>query len=601
MNVSRIEERGSSPLKPYLEMIQGISSREDLDNVLVFLMLWKIHPFIGLGVERGIRNATIHVLNLKNPTLFFPEDEYDGWPLPTEEWWNTAGFEHGDYVETQNRSNLQSRANAERYYKRINELAGYSSEQAEIAAVRSIWIETEFASWVYEDKKRASASYDPAGPIPIDLNTLEERYPNLPWRSFFESFSQACAQRNLSCGNTALDGRANLVMHAPYFYSQLSDALTTHPPSRWIPFLRTATIHSLMPYLSSDFYSASLALVTEVQGIQELPPRQKICVGAASGALPALSERLYIDRYFPPAAQATGEEMLRFIKKEFVQRMAAVGWMDNATDHRALLKAQAMEMNLGGPKDRFTLDSPVDAGDYFGNAQRSARLHMLKGMYVLDRKVERSHWSLPATAANAMYRVDQNAVFIPAAIMQPPFFSRTYDMARNFGGVGAVIGHEMTHGFDSRGRRFNAAGEFDDWWDPQSEARFLRRADCLQRLYGNFRIAGVLLAGRRVLGENIADAGGAAIALRAYRAWHRAAHGGAPPPPAGERLFFAAFGQLWCDKERRQQARLQALNEEHAPGVFRCNGVVSQNADFAAAFGCPAGSPMNPIDKCVVW
>ena len=184
--------------------------------------------------------------------------------------------------------------------------------------------------------------------------------------------------------------------------------------------------------------------------------------------------------------------------------------------------------------------------------------------------------------------------------MQPPFFSPDYDMARNFGGVGAVIGHEMTHGFDSRGRRFDALGEYDAWWDPVSEARFQKRTDCLERLYGHLTIAGVSLAGHRVLGENIADAGGAAIALRAYRAWHKSARG-TPPPPAGERLFFAAFGQLWCDKQRRQQARLQAQNEEHSPGVFRCNGVVSQNRDFAAAYACPPGSPMNPDNKCVVW
>ena len=417
MNLNLIEERGSTPLRPYLDKIESIQTKQDLDDALIFLMMWKIHPFIGLGVERGVRNATMHVLNIKDPTLFLPVQQYEGWPIPTDEWW-TAGLEHNDFSDMQNGSALHSRVKAVHYYKRINQLAGYSSEAAEVAAVRSIWTESEFAVWVTKDKARAHAEYDPAGPVPIDLDTLESRYGSIPWRGFLQAFSSACLERNLSCANTALDGRTNIVMHAPLFYTQLSDALASRPPQRWIPFLRTATIHMLMPYLSSDFYSASLELVSEVQGVQSLPPRHKVCVGAASSALPMLSEKLYMQRYFPSDAQAKGEEMLRFMKAEFVERMAEVPWMDQATDRLALRKAEAMEMNLGGPATRFALDSPVDPGNYFSNAQWADRLHILYGMHMLDRPVERSHWSMPATAANAMYSVDQNAVFIPAAIMQ---------------------------------------------------------------------------------------------------------------------------------------------------------------------------------------
>jgi predicted metalloendopeptidase len=600
MNLTRIEERGITPLLPYLRKIDAIKTKVDLDTVLVFLMLWRIHPLISFAVDSGVRNSSVNILTLQAPSLLYPQQQYTGWPVPTDAWWETPGFELRDIPGMANDHRLTARLRAAQYYKRLNELAGYPPRHAEAAAVQALWVETELATWVRQDRPDP----DPAGPEPVDLAALEAAYGGLPWRGFLQAAARKCARRGLRCAGALLDGAPRAAVQAPAFYARASAALAAWPPERWIPFLRTSAIRALAPYLGAAFGAAGLAPAAEVQGVRALPPRRAACVRAATAALPGLSDRLYVRRYLPPAAEAAGAEVLRYVREAFVARVAAAPWMDGATARLALAKARAMGVHLGGPAGSGAPaleGGPADPRDFFGNAQRADRAAVLRRLRLLEEPADRSRWPLVATSANAAYSERRNAVFLPAALLRPPLFGPALDMARNFGGVGAVVGHEMTHGFDSAGRRYDAEGEYAAWWDAASEARFLDGAACLRRLYGGFRIAGVGVAARRVLREAIADAGGAAVALGAYRAWHRAAHLGAPPPAAGERLFFAAFGQLWCDRGRRAHVRLEARGGDHAPGVFRCNGVASQSADFAAAFACRPGSPMNPPDKCAVW
>jgi len=218
----------------------------------------------------------------------------------------------------------------------------------------------------------------------------------------------------------------------------------------------------------------------------------------------------------------------------------------------------------------------------------------------VDKKVDRKEWSMRASTVNAYYDNGVTSLFVPAAVLQPPFFSDTYKAVRNFGGIGCVMGHEFTHGFDNTGRKFDAHSRMREWWQKPVVSRFREHSHCIEKLYDNFEIAGENVDGNGTLGENIADMGGLKISLRAWEHLHTQTHG-APPSLQEQRLFFVSFAQNWCDKNRQKAEEQTVLTDEHSPNIFRVNGPVSQNPDFAQAFGCPVGSPMNPNHRCVLW
>jgi putative endopeptidase len=278
-------------------------------------------------------------------------------------------------------------------------------------------------------------------------------------------------------------------------------------------------------------------------------------------------------------------------------------WMTDATKQRALEKRAAIANKIGYP-DRWRDYSKlrIARGDAFGNAERAARFEEARRLAKIGRKVDPSEWRMTPPTVNATYNPYENNVNFPAGILQPPFFDRTMDDAVNFGAVGAAIGHELTHGFDDEGRKFDAKGNLSDWWTEADAREFEKRASCLADEYSGFTVAeGVHLNGKLTLGENTADNGGVRIA---YMALEDTLKGKAPQPRDGftpQQRFFLAWGQIWCETSTEQSAKVRAQTDPHSPGRYRVNGVLVNMPEFRQAFGCAAGTPMARENVCHVW
>jgi predicted metalloendopeptidase len=312
--------------------------------------------------------------------------------------------------------------------------------------------------------------------------------------------------------------------------------------------------------------------------------------------------QMYIKAVFPEKARKDALTMMSQLRDAFISNLENVQWMDNETKAKAVEKAQNIEFNIGAPDHQpaYLDDYPVTPLSYFNNSMLAYHAKKLFKLSKLGKPVDRHEWSMRASTVNAYYDNGVTALFVPAAVLQPPFFSDTYPAARNFGGIGAVMGHEFTHGFDNTGRKFDAHSQLQEWWNKPVIHKYQDHTHCIEDLYSKFEIADVKVDGNGTLGENIADMGGLKISLKAWENLHKK-NTGKEATHQEQRLFFVSFAQNWCDKNRYQSEQQSVLTDEHSPNLFRVNGVVSQNEEFSQAFGCPKGAPMNPVKKCVLW
>lgn len=581
MNLDYIQSLGSTPIQPLLDQIAAMETKEDLMALIQHFVLYDIPSVLALDVAVGVRSQDRHVLFISGAGIVLPDESY------YEIEYN--GTKLGD-DRAQDREYLRS------YYVKINQLAGSTKDEAEVLANKTLEVETRIAQWRADEP----AIDDPKGPPLSNLSFLEEQSPNVPWRAIFSQMSKECAEQGFDCANSVLRDDNNMIYGDVHFFSKLSDMLSTEPVQIWAPFLRTHAIYNLGPLLNKEFLLASLELDRLMSDISELPSRERKCVRATTHGLSALSDLRFLEVYFGPKAKADGWAILKRLKKTFIKNLHSVKWMDEDTKQRALTKANLMELNLGAPKNYTYVPYPVSRLSYFNNSALAYHTKLLRMMIELDRPLNSETWNMRASTVNAYYDNGLNALFIPAGIMQPPFFSDQYPMSQNFGAIGAIMGHEMTHGFDNTGSQFNEKRQLEEWWSKKAQKEFKKRTKCIEDLYDHFKIADTQVEGDTTLGENIADFGGVKIAYQAFLEWYNETAGG-EPPDGEKRLFWVSYGQNWCDKERYKAQKLNLGFDSHSPNPFRTNGVVSQNEAFGEIFECKPGAPMAPMHKCVLW
>jgi putative endopeptidase len=460
-----------------------------------------------------------------------------------------------------------------------------AKEAATVLAVETALAKPSFTNVQLRDVNKTTNHYT--------VDSLKSLGPNIDWSGFF---AEAGATQT-----------ADLNVDEPSFFTALDGLLTSVPLADWKTYLRWRIIDTASPRLPKRFVDERFAFRKLLTGAQEQQPRWKRCVEATSEAMDQAVGQLYVEKAFSPAAKARAVTMVHNIKAALRRDLQTLPWMSPATRAFALRKLDAMREKIGYPdkwRDYTALEPRDDS--YLANYYRAQRFAWDYDMAKIGKPTDRDEWGFPPQTINAQYNPTTNDITFPAAILQPPFFSAANDDALNYGAIGAIIGHEMTHGFDDQGRLYDEFGNQKNWWTPGDVARFNARTKCIVQTYDRLTVPGnpdLKQVGDLVLGEAIADLGGTTISFKAFE---RAQAGKPETKIQGytpEQRFFLAYAIIWAENVRPQAARLQAKTDVHALAHNRVTGTLENMPQFAKVWDCPKGSKATrPAGQaCSIW
>jgi len=574
MNVEAVNEAGLKPLQPLLDRIAALSSKEELPALTAYLDGIGVTALFSFGSQQDYKDATQQIAMVDQTDLGLPEK---------------------GYYERKDDKSVELRNQYVAHVTRIFALLGETKEQAAKDAETVLNLETALASYSLSNVERR----DPASLYHMmNLAKFDSSTPSFSFVRFLHDVEALPVD--------------SLNVAEPAYFAGLNQLLASTSLDEWKTYLRWALIHHLpgtaLPQAldkeSFDFYGKVL------DGQPEEKTRWKRCVSATDEALGEALGQVYVEQRFSPKDKQRTLELTRDVEAAMGRDIEQLDWMSAATKARAEEKLHAVANKIGYPdkwRDYSTL--MVTRGDAFGNNLRAAAFEEKRDIAKIGKPVDRGEWDMSPPTVNADYSPQMNDINFPAGILQPPFFDRTQDDAVNYGSVGSVIGHELTHGFDDEGRQFDGKGNFADWWTPADSKQFTERADCVVNEFNGFvAVDDLHVNGKLTLGENLADLGGLKLAFLAYldRAQKAgvdlqqkgsAEYGGLTP----HQQFFVAFGQHWCENVRPEDLRLGIETDPHSPAKFRVNGVVTNLPEFQRAFACKTGQPMAPANRCTIW
>jgi predicted metalloendopeptidase len=566
MDEEAVEAAGTAPLEPWLERISRVEDAASLMDVAA-AMYAEVGPVLfSADVFGDLKNPDTNIANFFQGGLGLPDRDY--------------------YLEEDKKKELEQ---YHAHVARMFELLGASAEQAvaDTAAVVSFETALARASRTRTEMRDVERLYHK-----LDVKGLKELTPSLPWDRFFAGI-----------GYPDID---DLNVGTPEFFEGLETLVGKSSPETLQAYLRWHLVHATANRLPAafveenfDFYSAKL------QGQAEMRPRWRRCVNATDGALGELLGRAFVERQFPGDSKKIALEMIEQIEIAFQQGLPSLAWMDETTRERAVVKMKAILNKIGYPdewRDYGALE--VDPDDYFGNALRAGHFEFKRVADKAGKPVDPTEWQMTPPMVNAYYNPLINEMVFPAGILQQPFFHRDFPPAMNYGGIGMVMGHELTHGFDDMGRKFDPDGKMEQWWEDEAIESFNERTECVDELYSGYEVQPDLFVnGKLTMGENIADLGGLKEAHSAFRL-HTEEYGESESIVDGltnEQVFFVSFAQTWCMKSTPEMEKLLVNVDSHSPARFRVIGPTSNLPAFAEAFGCTEATAMNPAERCEVW
>jgi predicted metalloendopeptidase len=424
----------------------------------------------------------------------------------------------------------------------------------------------------------------------MDAAALAKLTPALPWKAYFVD-------------EKVPDGTPVNVAQ-PQFLEAANREIAETPLADWKAYLRWHLVHSAAPNLSKKFVDEDFAFFqATLQGVKEQRPRWKRCVAATDEALGFALGKIYVKEYFPPESKARMDELVRNLIAALRDDLATIGWMGPETRKAALAKLDAFTPKIGYPttwRDYSPLS--VSRQPHAFNVFAADHYEFHRDIAKIGKPVDRTEWGMTPPTVNAYYNASKNEIVFPAGILQPPFFDGKADDAVNYGGIGTVIGHEMTHGFDDQGRKFDGKGNLTNWWTPEDLKNYEARSSCVEKQLGSYTVQeGLNVNGKLVLGESTADLGGLAIS---YRAMEKALEAKRPGPIDGftpEQRFFLSWGRIWAENDRPEYERVHTATNPHPLGRHRAIAAPSNLPEFAKAFDCKAGDPMVRAEACRIW
>jgi putative endopeptidase len=566
MDEEAIEKKGLAPLKPVLDRISAVKSVKDLPAVMANLHRININALFGFGPMPDLNNSSVFIADVDQSGLGLPERDYY--------------FRDDDKAKEQREKYVA-------HVQRMFELFGESPRKAAADAIVVMRIETALARGSMEIVKRR----DPNNVWhKMPVADLVEMAPNFEWNAYFTDLG-APEFTELNVSVPDFMKTVNTVL-AEESIDNLKIYLTWHALTNSAALLPQALAEE-----DFNFYRKTLS------GAKEMRPRWKRCVTRADRELGEALGQAYVEKAFPPESKKRMLELVAALEKALADDIDALPWMTKATKDKAREKLDAIKNKIGYPDEwRDYSGLKVVRGDALGNFFRAHEHESDFQLAKIGGKVDPNEWHMTPPTVNAYYHPMENTINFPAGILQPPFFDATLDDAVNFGAIGAVIGHEMTHGFDDSGRRFAANGNLEDWWTADDAANFEAKAKCFIDQYSSYvAVDDVKLNGNLTLGENVADNGGLNIAFMALmdslEGMEKEKIDGYSPA----QRFFLGWAQVWCTNYEDEAQRLQAQTDPHSTAEHRVNGVVSNMPQFREAFGCTEGQPMVRESSCKVW
>src|SRR6266478_1494519 len=498
------------------------------------------------------------------------------------------GLPERDYYLRDDEKSKKMRDDYAQHVTKMFELLGDSPAKAAAEAKTVLSLETSLAkaSMSNVDLRDPNKTYHKMKLVDVQALT-----PYFAW----ESYLKTAGHSDVSEMNVA----------QPDFFKALDAQLSSTPLEDWQTYFRWHVVDSAAPALSEKFVNEDFDFRGRiVTGAKQIQPRWKRCVQATDRNLGEALGQVYVQKYFPPEAKARALEMVRNLVAALRDDLKTLSWMGPETRNAATAKLGAFAVKIGYPdKWRDYSALKVDRASYLQNLERSAEFEFQRRLNKIGKPVDRGEWGMTPPTVNAYNNSSMNEIVFPAGIMQPPFYDPKADDAVNYGGMGAVIGHEITHGFDDHGSQFDAKGNLKNWWSPDDLKNFKERAQCVSDQFDSYVVDGDLHEnGKLVLGESIADLGGLTIS---YAAYEKSLQGKPRPTDKDgfnpEQRFFLGWAQVWGANERLEYARLMANTNPHPLPRFRGNGPLSNMADFARAFGCHKGDAMVREKACKIW
>ena len=566
MDEAAVEARGAAPLKPQFVAIENIQTQADLQAEIARLQLIGVDAVFNFGSDQDRKNASEVIAGAYQGGLGLPDRDY--------------------YAKTDDESKKirdQYLAHVTKMFTLLGDPAARAAENAK--AVLAFETRLAEASMTRVERRDPEKTYHR-----MSVSEASELTPNFSWTAYLKQIdSPPVVAINVA---------------EPKFFEALSKELVATPLPVWKTYLCWHLIHTAAPSLSKKFVDENFDFYGKtLQGTPENEVRWKRCVSATDQALGFALGKAYVRDYFPPEAKARADAMVKNLIAALRADLAQLPWMGETTRKAALAKLDAFDPKIGYPdKWRDYSALTIDRGPYVLNVQRATDFENRRDLRKIGKPVDRTEWEMSPPTVNAYYNPQKNEIVFPAGILQPPFFDAKADDAVNYGAMGSVIGHEMTHGFDDQGRKFDALGNMHEWWTPDDLKNYEARSKCIEDQYDSYVYEGQHTNGKLVLGEATADLGGLAIAYRAYQMSRQ----GQPPvaPIDGltdDQRLFLAWTRVWAANIRPELAKLLLNTNPHPLAQFRAIGPQSTLPEFAKAFGCKPGDPMVRKDQCQIW